>query len=618
MDQFDASQNTPQVPGQNQPLVPDQQGSWLNQMPAGGPVLAPPHSSFGKKILIIGSVVLVAVVGLVGYFILRANNGNGLEISIGLPDQLHRGVPTELIVQIANNSGDALKDAQVSVTLPEDIIFVGVPGSRTVENRSVGVLESAIVRKESFMIMATGQENTVLQVKAAVSYVPGALSSRFEKIASKDVVVGAAGIDLSITAPTKVLGSSEFVTEINYHNATDLDYEAVKLAMKYPQGFTVTSADPQVSAEDAQSWNIAALAAGASGKLVLKGFIVGQDEAIFEIGSVLSAQIGEGRYDLAQTSVSLTLAPSPLSIRIELEGGNNKVVAPAESLRYRLTYTNTTEIGLKDVIVRAKTTGEMFDIKTLKTNGVLRSSDNTIVWNASRVPELSSLAPGATGAVTFTITTKPAYPITRLSSKNFVITVNAEIESPTVPRGVSLSKTLGLAQLTSKMKGMLGFISSGYYRDAASGFANDGVFPAIVGRATQFTIHWIFKNTSTDVENISLKAFLGSNVRYTGKYKSTTPDAPVYNDRTQEMTWGVAKIPATKGILSDPTELIFQVELTPAIDQVDQYPELIRETTGTYTDSFTGEKLNLQDGPVTVMLPDDLTVTSVDKRVKSQ
>ncbi len=607
----------PAQPAAGTTIPAAQVNSWLDQRPAGSSVIEPPKSNLLKKLLIGGAIVAIIAVGISAYFVVRPTNGEGLTVEIGLPDQLQAGVPTELAVQISNNSGSSVTDAQVTVELPDEIVFIGSPSQATFQNKKVGTIENGTMHKESFMVMATGQENTLGQVTSTISYVPGALSSRFEKSATKSVVLAPGGFTVSVSAPTKVLSSQQFTTTLTYSNNTNLDYEDVKLIMDYPDGFTLQNASSSATAQTANGFELGTIKSGSTGTVILTGFLVGQDNSTYPMSGTISALIGEVRYDVAHTSANVTLAQSPLSIRTELEGGNSQIIAPGSALHYRLTYTNNTQVGMRDVIVTAKTIGEMFDLKTLKTNGSLRPSDNSIVWNAARVPDLSSLAAGATGVVTFEIATKAAYPITKLSSKNFTVTVKSQIESPTVPPGVSTDKTVGLSQLTSKMRGALGFVSAGYYRDAASGIVNGGSLPAGVGRTTQFTIHWTFKNTSTDVASTTLKASLGPNVRYAGVYKSTTGVAPVYNERTQEFTWGVASISATQGILSKPVELIFQVELAPAADQIGDYPQLVGPVTGSYTDLYTGEQLPISDGAVALQLPDDASVANIDRRVKA-
>lgn len=585
-------------------------------MPEGGPILQPPHASILKKVIFAGAGLFVLGLGVLGYVIFGSSDGEGVIITLNAPDQFQRGVPTVVDVIVSNQSGSGLRDAQINLTLPDDFAFVGTPGTRTIENRPVGLIEDGGGRKESFTVMASGEENTIRVLKGGVSYLPGALSSRFEKLATKDLVLTGEGVHFSFTNPEKVLAGEEFTITIAYENRSNTPYEDAEILLKYPDGFTLRSAEHNGAAFDGLAkLPLGNFSAIGKGSIVLKGLLVGQDEASFEFGATMSSRVGELRYDIVKSFSNVMLAASPLSLRIETSQFAQKFPGPGSTIEYRLSYTNNTEIPLKDVIVKASLVGEMFDIKTLKTDGFLRSADNSITWNASRVADLSSLAPGATGVVTFSVGTKPTYPITRLSSKNFTLTVKGVIESPTVPRGVATAKTVGLAQMTTKMRGQLLFNASAFYRDPSVTFVNAGTLPPKVGTPIQLTIHWTLKNTSTDVENVSLKAFLSPNVRYTGVYKSSTDTGPTYNERTQEITWSVPKILATRGTISSPVELVFQVELTPAINQVGSYPEIIGPTTGEYTDLFIGEKGALTDTFITLSLPDDATTAAASKMV---
>jgi len=569
-----------------------------------------------KKVFIFGGSGILLLIGVFIWW-LFAGSGQSLAISIAVPDRMQTGIPVEVAVNMNNDSGSELKDAQVSLSLPDGVIFVGVPGRRTVENQRIGALPEHKLTKTVFTIMATGIQNTIVELKAEVSYVPGALSSRFAKSATTKVVIGEPGIEVSVAPPVKVFGGEEFTTDINYRNVSTFNFDSAQLKLIYPAGFSFKSATVQPSDVNNSIWEIGSLPAGGEGILSIKGSVSGQDGENFDIRALIAAAVGEGFYDVANQVSTVGLAPAPLSIRVDVLPSREAVFSLAEQVRYRLTYTNNTQTALKDVIVQAKIIGEMFDLRTLQSSGVLRSSDNTIVWNASRVPDFTLLAPNASGVLDFLIQTKAAYPITRLGSKNYSLIVRAQIESPTVPANVAAGKTLGVSELNSKIRGSLMLAALGYYRDTQSGITNSGSLPPRVGQNTQFTIHWQLRNTSTDVESIVVRAFLGPNVRYTGAFKSNVASStPEYNDRTQEMIWRVPKMQATQGVLSDPAELTFQVELAPSATQIGTYPELVKAPTVEYQDLFTGEKLNSSAKEITTRLPDDLSIANLERSVK--
>ena len=198
-----------------------------------------------------------------------------------------------------------------------------------------------------------------------------------------------------------------------------------------------------------------------------------------------------------------------------------------------------------------------------------------------------------------------------MSDKNFTLKAKATIESPTVPSFVQATKTFSLASLETKVAGQVFIDTKAYFRDAASGIVNKGPFPPRINQPTQYTIHWLITNYATDIQNVTLKAFLGPNVKFTGVVKSSAgTSVPLYNDRTQEMTWTLAKVPATAGVISKPIEAIFQVSATPSSSDLGTFMPLVQETSLTAVDEFTNLELTGNDLPVTTQLPDDTTVIS--------
>jgi hypothetical protein len=118
------------------------------------------------------------------------------------------------------------------------------------------------------------------------------------------------------------------------------------------------------------------------------------------------------------------------------------------------------------------------------------------------------------------------------------------------------------------------------------------------------------------MDDVLLKSFLGPHVKYAGHYFASNGIAPEYNERTQEMTWRPGRINATTGVVDAPAELVFQVEITPSGDQINQFPVLIGETTVTGKDLFTGDAFFDKLQPFTTILVNDPGLKTEDKQVK--
>jgi len=558
--------------------------------------------------IIIISLILVTLIGGAGYLWYQAKSTRGFEIKVEVPEEVVVGVPFEVVVTAENDSVSILEDAELSLEIPEELVFVGKDSGDIIEFKDLGNLGVGSIAEERFSLVALYGENNIRQIIVSVSYTPGSVGSRFKKTAEAPFSILGTSIGFDIEIPNKVFGGEAFTLRMKYENKGTTDMNDLSLTLAAPQAFTIKSASLDITSKN--TWQIGTLKAGSQGEIVITGVLVGPDNAFFEFDAILEAIFGGRKYPISEKSAAISIAPSPLSLTIDLNNIPEYVTVPGDDLNYRLTFQNSTDVGLRDVVITAQLIGAMFDLTSISSSAFLRSHDNTLVWNAANTPELGLLNPGASGFVDFSLKTKSAYPIVRLSDRNFTLRVKAAIESPTVPFSVEGNKTMSMAELETKVQGRTEVDARVLYRDAASGIVNTGSLPLKVGKPTQFTVHWVLTNYSNDVENVEVKAFLGGNVRFTGIAKSTGETQPIYNDRTQEMVWSIPTIPSARGVLNKPLEAIFQIEAMPSINQVGSVMLLIQQTTLNATDAFTKLPIIHTDSAITSGTLDDPTVNS--------
>lgn len=542
----------------------------------------------------------------------QSRRAKGLSVSFEAPDQVLIGSPFEISVNISNDSRSVLRDARLSLILPDEIVFVGEPREKNIIHKDIGNLGVGSLAQEKFRLMTLSGENTIKKIQAGVIYSPASLGSKFEQKSEADLTIGGFGLPLDIVTPTKVFSGEDFETVISFKNVSDADYLDLKMNIVYPPNFNFLKASVELE-NSHREWPLGDLRRGSDNELKINGNLIGPDNAFFNFEVSIEVGFKNQRYTITANTATVSISPSPLSLRIGLNDDPNYVAKLGDFLHYTITYVNNTDIGLRDATIRAQLKGDMFDFSSLATQATFRSVDNTLVWNVSNASALALIAPGESGTVIFDIKTKQNYPIRRLNDKNFTLQIFAQIESPTVPVFVAAKKTINSLSYETKVAGQIKVDAKAYFRDAAAGIINEGPFPPRVSQPTQFTIHWVVTNFSTDVSEVKAKAFLGPNVRFTGVAKSNTGILPVYDAQTQEMTWEIDKIIATKGVVGDPLEAIFQVEAVPSRANV--FWPLIQETAIVASDAFTGLDLVSKDAPVTTALPDDPTVVSVQQGI---
>ncbi len=563
--------------------------------------------AFLRQLTIIAGLMALAV--LVGIVIFvtsyRDNSGNEISFSIEIPEEkATRSVPFEIDVNINNNTNSFLKDVKLSLSLQEGLIGLEYGNGQTTINDPIGEIEGSSVSKRSYQVLPVAPAGSQLAITGTLSYKIG--ETEFEKEASKELEVGEEALSVNIKKPEQILAGSVFDVTVNYENKTDFNFPDLRLEMKYPENFTFVSSD---LAPDSFTnyWRLGALNANSKGSLVIRGRVNnGKADTDFEAG--LFAVFLETPYAAAETESEFKTSKSPIHLETLLKGSRSYISRAGDSLQYTIDYRNESGVALKNAVIRAEITGELFDFNTLVSEAKFNTLSNTLTWDGTTNPELGVLEPGESGTVRINIGVKSAFPIKRLNDKNFTLRVNTEIESPSVPYYLSADKTSAGDVLETKVQGLTTIDAQAFYRDASAGIANGGPIPPRVGEATEFTIHWVIRNYSTDVEDVAVSAELPQGVEWTGIIKSNIDSVPLYDEGTRTMSWEIDNIAATRGVLNSPVEAVFQVEATPNESLVGQFQPLLSNTMLKAKDGFTGMALNYSDLFLNTALNDDSTV----------
>lgn len=539
-----------------------------------------------------------------------------ISLSFSAPSEALVAAPFDFKVTYKNGSSNLLRDTTLIVELPKNIKSLSDASQDSFVKRDLGDLGTESSNTQTFNLVALGDANRVVSFKVTLQYNLPGFSSRFEKSATQNLSINGAALTYNTVLPQNVISGEEFVYEIDYTNNTNQILIGLKLQTFYPLGFNFISAsiDP---AEGNNVWAIGELSPKDSGKILIKGNVLGQPGSFYEFGSQLSIAVQNQIVNLDKKTAGVTVQASPLKLAIFVNGAGDYIANLDETLEYRIDYQNNTPIGLEEVIIKAKLNSDLFDLSWVSTNGYFDSSYKQIIWNAGNTPALRLINRGESGSVDFKIKLKNSYPIKVLSDKNFVVTVQAQMESPSVPPATNLQKTMAVTEISSKVAGKANLLSFGFFRDAASGIVNKGSLPLHVGIGTNFTIHWKIINYSNDLSEVVVKTVLPQGVSWTNMVAGNYGDlAPTYNERTSEVTWRIPKLPATTGVVLPAREAIFQIAAIPSLNQVGNYMALLDTTEFSAKDDFTGQDIQFTVNPITSELSNDSTIKSGDGKVQ--
>lgn len=566
------------------------------------------------KPILFFAILPVLLLAALGFFLIYQFNNSSRDVAIEINGvkEVSRGGVFEINVNISNKTEGILRDAVLNLNLPAGLVFLGQTSKNLVSD-SIGDIGGGGLAKKTYKFLAIGENKSIQNMSAKLTYVLGS-GTKFEVSQNKEILIKDSAVILDIKKPEQILSGSEFELEVSYKNATDFDYPEIVLEAGYPQTFKFISSELQPESLN-NRWRLGELKGGSRGSFQIRGAFEGVDGVSFNIPFAVYANFFGEDYLIAQETADFKIAPSPISIGVLLNGREDYTARIGDRLTYTVQYKNNSGIALADVVIKTGLRGELFDLGTVQSNANFDRVSQTLVWSASNVSQLRLLEPGGGGEVSFDVKLKPEFPINRLNDKNFSLQLNVEIDSPSVPYYVSAAKTHAVSFLETKVSGLTLVDAKAFYRDALSGIVNSGLMPPKANQSTEYSIHWILKNYSTDARNVEIKASLKLGVEWTGIVKSNTDSVPLYNEATREVVWQIDKIQATKGVISGPLEAIFQVRATPDNTEIGQYKPLLSETSLSAIDEFTGLELVGSDLALSTLLPDDNTVGQEGGRI---
>ena len=558
---------------------------------------------FQSKLSVALAILFVVLVLVIGFYIWTVVSSGGINIEASAEGEKIIGEPFDLKVNLSNNSKNILNESKIILELPDGITPVNGEVSQRIIEREVGSIDVNKVHQEIFKVMATPSRESMREFTITLSYTPGTIAAHFEKTRKFGVDIQPLQTDLSLKAPEKVFSGEEFEITANYEARNPETSPKLFLKASYPDNFVKISEDLVESSST-------------SGKLSAKGKVNFPDDASFDIKVQIFTSLLGRDYLVSEETARVLISPSPLSFKLIVNGKDNLVAYANDTLDYTLIYKNNTQVGLQDVVIRSKLMGDMFDFRTLDSKEAKFNLFNrTITWDSNTFKDLVLLNAGEERSVNFSIKLRETYPIKKLNDKNFILKVEANIDSPTVPYLVSADKTVNYVTLETKVGGKVEVDARGFFRDAVTGILNKGPWPPKVGQSTQYTVHWFLTNFSSDVRDIEVRAAVEDGVVFTGIIRSNTTPPPEINQESGEIIWKIDRLVATTGITGEKPEAIFQIEANPTLDKKGNYMPLLSVTQVKAFDEFGETEIFNSDEAITTQLSHDSTVVEGQGKV---
>ncbi|PIR57955.1 MAG: hypothetical protein COU71_01275 [Parcubacteria group bacterium CG10_big_fil_rev_8_21_14_0_10_38_31] len=538
-----------------------------------------------------------------------------IEIVFEGPDSVSGGELNNWRVIVTNNNNAPLKFADLILEYPS--------GTRDIKNENKSLTKryplgqiapggNAVEILDLIFFGASGSEKVI---NATLEYRLTDSNAIFTKEEKKIVKLFESPIDITVKLPSEVNARQEMSLEVEYVSNSEGVIDDLVLRMEYPPGFQFKDSNPNPSSAKNDIWNIGTLDPGKKRVLKINGIVDGGD--LDEKG--FRAQVGvmnNNEFEVyGEATETVVLKKMLLDLAIFINGNDDKenIASLNDIMRVDIFWRNNLPVRIENGNIEVKVTGKAANLQSISpVKGFYRTSDNALVWNASSVPEFRFIEPGQEGKVSFTFSILGSLVQNSMNDKNFVVSLEASIFGRKATGGFGDTEAKSMTKKDIKIASNLQFASKALYYDGV--FTNIGPLPPKAGEKTTYTIVWSLSNSTNDVENVIVRAFLPSYVEWEG---SLSPQDTLvsYDKNTGEVVWKVGLISAGTGILNPAREVSFQIGLLPSLSQVGSAPNLVSEVVIEGKDSFVGTDIRKVKGALSTRLDNDTKFKLTQEKV---
>ncbi len=529
---------------------------------------------------------------------------NNVKLELNGPNQTLGGDEVVYTLKYENGTKTKLSNLRFVFDYPEDAVAIK-DGRISTDDSDAFVIESLSPGQDGekeYRMYLIGERGDVKTSKIRVTYQAGNLRSLFEKSEDISTTITALPVSISVSSPVTASSGQLITYAIDYRNETEEALTDLRFKIDFPDGFSAQKFVPSPSVTN--TWNVARLNPGQSGRIMIQGILRGREGEHKNIAISLSRKVNE-EYVLYEKSESTTAIVNPLlNVSINVNGVRDYSAHNGDELIYSIQYRNNSIYSLSGLSLVASLEGEMVDFSTLNTRGgYYDSSSRTITWSSSEVENFGLLEPNGRGDVQFSVKLKGSLPPAG-GSRN-LIKVNAKLSTTNVPPTLDSDEISTEDSVITRVTSQPAVRQIVYVNDPS--FGSSGPFPPKVGEETVFSIHWQIINPGNDLSNTRLSAILPAGVAWKNVFSvASDQPQPVFNKNNSEVSWSVGSVLQGAGNSGTKYELVFQVGVKPASNQSGSAVSVLKNAKMTATDAVTKQN-------IIISLPEITTNDTADR-----
>ncbi len=520
-----------------------------------------PGHSFGTKMLLIASAILCLTLIFTAWRVLSSRNvvsSENIDVVIDGKPYVEGGESTPFAISVLNRNTVSLQDAVLTVSY-EKGAGIQDEQQKVYEKRSLGTIASNALRKEEIPVVVYGKEADARTITVKLDYKVAGANAVFNKVIMTSVILKTPPIAVDVDGPITLVQGQVATFTVRVKNNTTRDLVDNLVALSLPTTFTVQSVEPKPAARG-YVWNINSLSPGETQTITVKGVFTSQPQESVTLKASVGAPSGSLNdigvvYAEESHTVAITSPLLLLSTSLETDRGAVQNLRYGDKATVLVSYTNKSSQVLRDVSVIARISGTAALYGQISAEGGYYDSvEKTITFSRATNPELTALAPGATGVF------KVFIPVVARGTNSPVLSVTSE----GLASVSSKNDTTSAVTKTWIVQGSATLNAWTTYKNAP--FANTGPLPPTANMNTTYSVH-ISASAQNSLSLARVSFVLPAYVTWTGVYGKDTTVA--YDSRTRTVVWSIGAIPAGQTVAND-----IQVSVRPSQSHVGNLPSI--------------------------------------------
>jgi len=524
--------------------------------------------------------------GLLGGNVVSSKN---IDISIAGPALVNAGEPSKWVVTVTNNNNAKLQVADLIIEYPDGSFAIS--GSKlTSERRVLGEILPGATKQEELNLFVLGREEEQKEINVTVEYRVEDSNAIFAKSQKTVIEFSRSPVGITITLPQEIESGQQIKLLLDYVSNSGTVLKDMYVKVDYPAGFKFISSSIE-PVEGKNLWKAGDLQPQEERKLEITGIIEGQDLTELTFQASVGPMNAQKELDVFAAAAGSTLLKKPfLNLNFLINGKDIESMYKEQNVTITVPWKNNLSDEIRNASINIKVSGRVVDLKTISVkNGFYRGYDNTIIWNASSMPALSVIAPGAEGVATFSFIFLDTFPVNSADDKNFVLSLEGEMDGFRSGQDGQSVEVKGSVKKEIKIASNIQVFPSMAF--------NSGALPPKVGKENIYTVTWSISNFYNDVSDVVVRSSIPSYVSWLGGFEPAGEDI-TYNPATGEVIWKIPKVEAGTGILKSLKQVKFRISFLPVLNQVGRVPMLVNTSTLEGKDSFAGLSMSDSKDPL--------------------